>query len=165
MATKITKDGYGQVEPNHLSGQITGQIYAQLPAATSIDELENGMFAKYDYANGEVNFTGAGEFMLVFNEVKLYDDEAHMEFYKDFVMKKADYVDGVMTPRLIKTNVGDIFTTNCFEDEPTLSVGNVLKVNANGYLAADGTGAEEFTVVKEYTLADGQPAVKVQRTK
>ena len=29
--------GYGQVEPNHLSAQKTGQIYAQLPAAADID--------------------------------------------------------------------------------------------------------------------------------
>ena len=34
--------GYGQVEPNHLSAQRTGQIYAQLPAAADIDVLENG---------------------------------------------------------------------------------------------------------------------------
>ena len=28
---KIERIGYGQVEPNHLSAQRTGQIYAQLP--------------------------------------------------------------------------------------------------------------------------------------
>ena len=66
--------GFGQVEPNHLSAQRNGQIYAQLPAAKSISVLENGQFAKYDYASNEVNFTGAGEWMLVLNEVKLYDD-------------------------------------------------------------------------------------------
>ena len=42
--------GYGQVEPNHLSAQRTGQIYAQLPAAADIDVLENGQFVKYNYA-------------------------------------------------------------------------------------------------------------------
>ena len=34
------KRGYGQVEPNHLSAQHTGQIYAQLPAAKDIEILE-----------------------------------------------------------------------------------------------------------------------------
>ena len=34
--------GYGQVEPNHLSAQRTGQIYAQLPANADIDMLQNG---------------------------------------------------------------------------------------------------------------------------
>ena len=70
--------GYGQLEPNHLSAQRTGQIYAQLPAKKDIKLLEQGQFVKYDYAaanGGEVNFTGAGEWMLVYNEVKLYRDE------------------------------------------------------------------------------------------
>ena len=66
--------GYAQVEPNHLSAQRTGQIYAQLPAAADIDVLENGQFVKYDYENGLVNFTGAGEWMLVYNPIKLYRD-------------------------------------------------------------------------------------------
>ena len=64
--------GYGQVEPNHLSAQRTAQIYAQLPADKSINVLEQGQFVKYDYASGLVNFTGKGEWMLVYNETKLY---------------------------------------------------------------------------------------------
>ena len=70
--------GFGQVEPNHLSAQYTGQIYAQLPAAKEIEMLEQGQFVKYDYANGVVNFTGAGEWMLVMNEVKTYDAGEHV---------------------------------------------------------------------------------------
>lgn len=57
----IISRGYGQVEPNHLSAQKTGQIFAQLPAYADIEILENGQFAKYDAANGVVNFSGAGE--------------------------------------------------------------------------------------------------------
>lgn len=53
--------GFGQVEPNHLSAQRTAQIYAQLPAKSDIDILENGQYVKYDYAAGVVDFTGAGE--------------------------------------------------------------------------------------------------------
>ena len=71
-AASYVEYGYGQVEPNHLSAQRTAQVYAQLPAAASIEKLEQGQFVKYDYANGEVNFTGAGEWMLVYNEIKLY---------------------------------------------------------------------------------------------
>ena len=78
--------GFGQVEPNHLSAQRTAQIYAQLPAKSDIDILENGQYVKYDYAAGVVDFTGAGEWMMVFNEVKLYDD-AWRETYKDFAMR------------------------------------------------------------------------------
>ena len=111
MAT-IKRIGFGQVEPNHLSAQRTGQIYAQLPANKDIAVLENGQFVKYDYANNEVNFTGEGEWMLVFNEVKLYDD-AWRESYKDFALQAVNFTEEVMTPRLFKTNVGDIYTTNC----------------------------------------------------
>ena len=164
MALTIKKNGFGQVEPNHLSAQRTGQIYAQLPADESIKLLENGMFVKYDYASGKVKLTGDGEYMLVLNEVKLYDTAR--ETYKDFAMKAENYVNGEMVPRLFKTNVGDIFTTNCFKAEIELSVGDKLTPGTDGYLA-EAAGSEDmiWKVVKEYTLADGQNAVKVQRIK
>ena len=161
---KITRIGYGQVEPNHLSAQRTGQIYAQLPADSSIDKLENGQFVKYDYANEKVNFTGEGEFMLVLNEVKLYDER---KTYKDFVMKKEDYVGGVMVPRVFKTNVGDIYTTNMIDPEAEITAGTTkLTPGENGILTT-ATGTEEmiWKVVKVYTMADGQAAVKLQRIK
>ena len=72
MAITFKRDGYGQVEPNHLSAPRDGRVYAQLPAADDITILENGMFVKYDYAAGEVNFDGDGAWMLVYNEEKLY---------------------------------------------------------------------------------------------
>lgn len=87
--------GYGQVEPNHLSAQHNGQIYAQLPAAAGIELLENGQFVKYDYAKGVVDFEGKGEWMLVLNEVKLYRD---YEDYNDFAMLKENYVARVYSP-------------------------------------------------------------------
>ena len=161
---KIERIGYGQVEPNHLSAQRTGQIYAQLPADSSIDKLENGQFVKYDYANGKVNFTGEGEFMLVLNEVKLYDER---KTYKDFVMKKEDYVGKVMVPRVFKTNIGDIFTTNMIDPEAEITAGTTkLTPGENGILTT-ATGTEEmiWKVVKVYTMADGQAAVKLQRIK
>ena len=87
--------GFGQVEPNHLSAQYTGQIYAQLPADPSIEILEQGQFVKYDYAKGFVNFEGAGEWMLVYNEIKLYRD-----FQRDceFAMLKGNYQARVYSP-------------------------------------------------------------------
>ena len=164
----MLRKGYGQVEPNHLSAQRTGQIYAQLPAAEAIEVLENGEYVKYDYANGEVNKTGDGEWMLVFNEVKLYD--GYRETYKDFAQKVSDSSDGKIYPRVFKTNVGDIYTTNMLEKasegETTLTdlaVGDDLGINDDGYLEKDEKSDIQFKVVKVYTLADGQAAVKVQR--
>ena len=158
---------YGQVEPNHLSAQRTGQIYAQLPAEASIEVLENGQFVKYDYANNQVNFSGEGEWMLVFNEVKLYDERLS---YSDFAMIKENYVNGEMYPRVFKTNVGDIFTTNKivaeFDGDSAVKAGDKFAPNAQGVLAAAEEDAEMiWKVVKVYTMADGEPAVKLQRIK
>ena len=88
--------GYGQAEPNHLSAQRNGQIYAQLPAAADIEVLEQGQFVKYDYANEVVNFTGAGEWMMVFNEIKLYRDPMQMDC--EFAMVKGNYNARVYSP-------------------------------------------------------------------
>lgn len=182
---KISRKGYGQVEPNHLSAQYTGQIYAQLPAleadGTSSDaemvpiaQLENGQFLKYNYAGGYAGVDGDIEWMLVFNEVKLYDERR--QNYKDFAMLAADMADKTIFPRLLKTNVGDIFTTNTFAglaagpdaetEGPELAVGNYLTVGDDGFLAKanskPGSGIA-FQVVKVYNLGDMQPAVKIQR--
>lgn len=122
--------GYGQVEPTHLSAQRTSQIYAQLPA-DDFDILENGQFVKYNYAEEKCDLEGEGEWMMVWNEIKLYDEREQM--YKDYAMIKSqftpgadirhDYISGndfsgygpfkgQMVPRVIKTNVGDIMITN-----------------------------------------------------
>lgn len=174
MAITMKRKGYGQVEPNHLSGIVTGQIYAQLPAAGSITQLEQGQFAKYDYAAGVVNFDGEGEFMLVYNEEKLYDERK--QNHKDFVYKTEDFTDKALYPRLIRTYVGDIMTTNTIAVANTsdtaevgtasLAVGDYLEISATGFLTkADSKPATGIVwkVVKEYTMPDGQPGVKIQR--
>ena len=92
---KYVEYGYGQVEPNHLSAQRTAQIYAQLPADPSIEVLEQGQFVKYDYAAGLVNFTGAGEWMLVYNETKLYREH---QIDCEFAMIKGNYQARVYSP-------------------------------------------------------------------
>ncbi len=171
--TAISRKGFGQVEPNHLSAQTNGQIYAQLPASTAFNILENGMFLKYDYASGECNLTGAGEWMLVMNEIKLYDER--QQGLKDYAMQKDNFLDGEMVPRLLKTSVGDIYTTNTFGANVSpastvagiqLDVGDVVKVDsATGYLTAASTADTGmiWKVAKVYTMPDGQPGVKIQR--
>jgi len=207
----FTRNGYGQVEPNQLSAQKTGQIYASLPLASDVDILQNGEFMYYDYKSGTVTADGKGEPMLVFNEVKLYEPFWQTS-YKDFAMIRvgdnyvtsrlatAGYGDGAETkgvtpnpghsdwqsgyrmdgiaPRLFKTNVGDIFTTNMVETGAsiTYSQGDTLKLkkvpkaaDKTGntlVLSKDGTiDALEFVVAKVYTMPDGQPGLKLQRIK
>lgn len=259
--------GYGQVEPNHLSAQYTGQIYAQLPADPSIEILEQGQFVKYDYAKGLVNFEGAGEWMLVYNEIKLYrdfqrdcefamlkgnyqarvysplDGEVAQEMYgptrflqgrrehynaatgkfeqlggelvydeankkwinadaehpapdysfassmediyepmtdvnsreitdevsKRLFMKIKDYKEKMMpagttmVPRVFKTNIGDIYTTNMINaDRETLKVGDVLTPGEKGILTV-AEGDMKWQVVKVYTMPDHQKGVKLMR--
>ena len=237
--------GYGQVEPNHLSAQRTAQVYAQLPAAANIPVLEQGQFVKYDYAKGVVDFEGAGEWMLVYNEIKLYREH---QMDCEFAMIKDNYqariyspMDGVdtnfdrqsryyngngvngkghtfgegtvtvdgktypiddvtaapdmyelhynedpfhieskynpakmpagttMVPRVFKTNVGDIFTTNFVNLSQDAAkediLGKVLTPNAKGILslAEEGATGMLWQVVKVYTMPDHQKGVKVMR--
>lgn len=211
----FTRIGYGQVEPNQLSAQKTGQIYASLPLASDVNVLQNGEFMYYDYVTNTVSATdstGVAEPMLVFNEVKIYED--HLS-YKDFAMIRvgdnyvtnrpavgtittanADntiYGDGSLTegvnadpahveygyrmdgfaPRLFKTNIGDIMTTNMVKTGVEYAVGNLLapKLNAESktlVLEVAGEAANEkmlWAVVKVYTMPDGQPGLKLQRVK
>ena len=244
--------GYGQVEPNHLSAQRTAQIYAQLPAAEDINVLEQGQFVKYDYAKGLVNFEGAGEWMLVYNETKLYRDhqmDCEFAMIKDNYQariyspygygvdkdgnptadldtawdRQSRYYNGKdaegntsitigegdkaktydfddvtaapdmyelhynedpfhieskyepakmpangssMVPRVLKTNVGDIFTTNTINGTvDTIKTGVLLTPGANGILevAAEGATGMLWQVVKVYTMPDHQRGVKVMR--
>lgn len=240
--------GYGQVEPNHLSAQRTGQIYAQLPAKKDIKVLENGQFVKYNYADNVVDFDGEGEWMLVFNEIKLYHEN---EAASDFAMIRGNYLHNIyspygtagkvyqsryygpegkvmvgttstegwkdganegyitaparegvigstdnpfanmigaykaqkmtdlnenvdarsMVPRVLKTNIGDIFTTNTIAASG-LAVGDILIPNdINGYLRLYESGSDPdfkdldmaWQVVKKYTMPDGQRGVKIMR--
>ena len=182
---QISRKGYGQVEPNHLSAQKTGQIYAQLPAATvgqngaltAIAQLEQGQFLKYDYANGAADLTGTGEWLLVYCEEKLYDERK--QGHKNFVLKADDFTDGFIYPRLFRVELGDIFTTNTFGANTSdtaevngiaLVEGEYVDVNAStGFLKKATTlndaTVPAFQVAKVYTMPDGQPGVKLQRVK
>ena len=226
----FVRKGYGQVEPNQLSAQKTGQIYASLPLDSAVNVLQNGEFMYYDYAAGKVSAddsTGIAEPMLVFNEIKLYEDFWRTS-YKDFAMIRvgdnyvtsklatAGYGDGATThgvvptakydgdenppvehtltghteypyrmdgiaPRLFKTNIGDIMTTNMVEtdedaeSEVTYAVGNFLQPVKNTSTktlqlkkftpaqTGDKPTGMAWVVVKVYTMPDGQQGLKLQR--
>ena len=89
------------------------------------------------------------------------------EISKRLFMKIKDYKEKMMpagttmVPRVFKTNVGDIFTTNTINAE-TLKVGDVLTPGAKGILEV-GEGDMKWQVVKVYTMPDHQKGVKVMR--
>lgn len=154
------KVGYGQVEPNHLSAQRNGRIYAQAEAESGITVLENGSFVKFNPADGLVYMdgTGLGDWELVYNEVKLYDP-THST--KDFAQKATD---GDIVPRRFGMSVGDIFTTNNIDITLGSTEGFGVDVTA-GILTCTGLAwaDEEYAVVKETTMPDGSVAVKVRK--
>ena len=165
----LDKKGYGQVEPNHLAGQKSGMIFAQLPVKKEITTVQNGMFMKYDVAAGEINLDGNGEYMLVYSEVKLYDPR---ETYKDFVLTKDQSVDGKIYPRLIGTFPGDIITTNLVD--VTTAKGSLAKKflqvdSTTGILKEVASSPVEesalWQVVKETTMPDGQYALKIVKVR
>ena len=164
MAITFNKDGYGQVEPNHLSAPRDGGVYAQLPAASGIDILENGMFVKYNYADGECKFTGDGAWMLVFNEEKLYDERYQM--HKHYAQKVAESYDGKIYPRVFRMSLGDLYTTNTFKNNEALEVGDIVAPGSDGFLTKQDKNnlpdGLKLQVVKEYSMPDGQDAVKLQ---
>lgn len=171
-AAAYVERGYGQVEPNHLSAPRNGQVYGQLPAVKTIDMLENGQFVCYDYAKGVCDFEDNGPWMMVFNEVKVYED---FQGDADFAMIRDNYTGviysalpedmpegAVMTPRVLKMSVGDLYTTNTV-DEADLALEDTLRVDqATGFLKKAGSVGPTFKVVKVYTTPDLQKGVKLQ---
>ena len=141
--------GFGQVEPNHLSAQRTGQIYAQLPANPDIEVLEQGQFVKYDYAAngngiGEVNFTGKGEWMMVYNEIKLYRDhfDGTKQWDCEFAMIKDDYQARIYSPYDYEA--------------PEIEYHNGLYLNGK-----DSDGKTSMTVSRVFTLNPDKTTVDI----
>ena len=78
-------------------------------------------------------------------------------------------MDGI-APRLFKTNVGDIYTTNMVKTGVEYAVGDLLVPVKNTtsktlVLEKDSTATDGmiWVVVKVYTMPDGQPGLKLQR--
>jgi hypothetical protein len=141
---KYVELGYGQVEPNHLSAQRTAQIYAQLPADPSIEILEQGQFVKYDYAAGLVNFTGAGEWMLVYNETKLYREH---QLDCEFAMVKGNYQARVYSPLDGTKSAEELYG-------PTrLLQGKREKWDGEKFVELDEIANPETGVVADYSVA------------
>lgn len=75
-------------------------------------------------------------------------------------------------PRLFKTDIGDIMTTNCINlDEKNaedLKIGVILTVGEDGYLKPNDAAEDtemQWQIVQVYTMPDLQPGVKIFRVK
>lgn len=185
---KFTKLGYGQVEPNRITGIKQGRVLAYVAVKPETVEalggyIENGIFLAWNpgvgldgnLKKGELDLPKADSAYIgiVYTEVKLY---SQFTSNKDFALftkaptinqmtqspyyDKAEKAHGTVIPRLIGLTVGDVFTTNNLEGTP--EVGDVLKINDQGLLDAAGTvDLIQVKVTDKTTLADGQAAYKV----
>ena len=82
-------------------------------------------------------------------------------------MKKENFFGGEIVPRVFKTNVGDIYTTNMVDPQAEITAGTTKLTPGDKGILKVATGTEDmiWKVVKVYTMADGQAAVKLQRIK
>ena len=94
-------------------------------------------------------------------EIHYNEDPFHIEGpYEEARMPEGT----TMVPRVFKTNVGDIFTTNTIKATPEqLTLGSTLKVGADGILEPGEDDKMTWQVVKVYTMPAHQPGVKIMR--
>lgn len=180
--TRMTIDGYGQVELNNCAFRRDGRIEAQCkPNATdfSTAKVENGMLLAVDNVTRTVSFPTDSSLpiALTYSAEHLYDD-VHVGL-KDFALNGTDD----FLPRLGYLAVGDKYTTNCISYDSAVDTAwtnNSAFVSAlESYattplyagIAEDGshkisatapTVGPKLRVIEYTTLPNSKPAVKLQ---
>lgn len=179
MSVKYTIDGYGQLELNNVAFRRDGRIEAQcaLSAEDFSEEVpaENGMILAVDKVNGLIKLPTDTTL-----PVALHYSSEHMYDERHPGLKNWALVPGTFCPRMGYLSVGDLFTTNClcynntdYTTEEALETALAAcaetavygKTDASGRICLTKTAPTsglKLKVVKYYTLADGQKAVKLQ---
>lgn len=188
----LKKVGYGQVEPNRIQARKNGGVLADVPAnaetVTALgDRIENGLVLAWDAGAGFEGNLKKGELVLptedskiiglVYSETKLYSEFTSNKDFALFtknptmnqvrqsnIYDQTEVPHETVIPRLLFLATGDVYTTNLIgtADGKAPVLGTVLKLNAEGVFATDGTlDLVEATVAQVTTMADGQVAVKL----
>jgi len=181
--TRLTIDGYGQIELNNVAFRRDGRIVAQCkPDATDFSSVpvENGMLLAVDEVNKTVKFAEDSSLPIALNYSAEHIYDERTPGLKNF---KIDATDDFY-PRLGYLAVGDKFTTNCISYDSAvdtaftaesvfISALKAYKTNAlYGGAGADGTIVVSATqptfgpVLKvingNWTMPDGTIGVKFQ---
>ena len=176
MATRLTIDGYGQLELNNVAFRRDGRIEAQCHLdATDFEKVpaENGMLLAVDNVNRVVKFAKDASYPIALN----YSTE-HMYDERALGLKNFKLNRGEILPRLGYLAIGDKFTTNClsyegFDDDDAFKAAcaDVKTTPLFGGISEDGTILVSATkptagpvliVTRATTMPDGQFAVKLQ---
>lgn len=180
--TRLTHDGYGQIELNNVTFRRDGRIEAQcaFDAAefTGNVKAENGMILAVDKANKKIKLPKAGEILplaINYSTEHMYDERE--DGLKNFALKGGDY------GRMGYLAVGEIFTTNCVgfdtqkdaawanEDAVITALGKIAETPVYGTYSETGailltatapTDGLLLNVAEFTTMPDGQLGIKFQ---
>ena len=171
-------DGYGQIELNNVAFRRDGRIEAQC----KLDEVdfenipaENGMLLAVDKANGVIKFAVDDTLPIAvhYSSEHMYDDRT--PGLKNFALPRETFL-----PRMGYLAVGDLWTSNllCYDTEEfadddalktalkeineTPIYGGISAIGAVKLSATAPSVGPVIKVVKNYTMPNGTPGVKLQ---
>ena len=167
MATKLAKNGYGQLELNQVAFRRDGRIEAQCKIADGIAHIENGMLLAVNNMNRTVEYVKSGNvhpIALHYSSEHMYDERANA--LKDFKLDAKSFL-----PRMGYLSAGDKYTTNTVEfegyDDEAAFLAALGKTTLYAHAAEDGYHLVNATAegavalaVAATTMPDGQNAVK-----
>ena len=172
--TRLTHNGYGQVELNNVAFRRDGRIEAQCkPNATDFEtaKVENGMILAVDNVKREVKLAKDEKLpvALVYSTEHMYDERANG--LKDFALNGT----GDFLPRLGYLAVGDKFHTNAVGFNSGVTEDDLTKIAATplygvpceeGFIKVQKEATAYcgvlLQVVENATMPDGQKGLKFQ---
>ena len=171
MATKLAKNGYGQLELNQVAFRRDGRIEAQCKIADGIAHIENGMLLAVNNMNRTVEYVKTGNvhpIALHYSSEHMYDERANA--LKDFKLDAKSFL-----PRMGYLSAGDKYTTNtvCYDESKYATEALFLAAlgtkpmyahaHTDGYHLVNETAEGAIALaVAATTMPDGQNAVKIQ---
>ncbi len=181
--TRMTIDGFGQLELNNVAFRRDGRVEAQCALdATDFADVpaENGMLLAVDRVNRTVKFPVEGSDLpiaLNYTTEHMYDERHNA--LRDFSLER-----GTFLPRLGYLSVGELFTTNCvgydseeFDDDealiaklekigaatsPATIYGGVSEEGAIALSETAPTAGPVLLAVEYTTMPDGTDGIKFQ---
>ena len=169
MATKLAKNGYGQLELNQVAFRRDGRIEAQCKIADGIAHIENGMLLAVNNMNRTVEYVKSGNvhpIALHYSSEHMYDERANA--LKDFKLDAKSFL-----PRMGYLSAGDKYTTNtvCYDESKFATEALFLAAlgtkpmyahaHTDGYHLVNEEADDAIALaVAATTMPDGQNAVK-----